>query len=1144
MEHNTGTQQNQTFPLSVNCHHLDKTVDNPEHYRDGFKTQVLTIDDLAEAVLLGHAWSCATYDHSMRSKANYQQAQLIGLDIDNGLTLDDALNHPFVKKYGQLIYTSASHQKPKGDTPPCDRFRIVFNASQPIKDIDTYEQLVKAVMGHFPSADEACKDASRYWAGNSQAEIFILDGQTLPDSLIDEAKKQAKIEWEAREKRRIETLARVNEQNPDELKTLALEALNFIPPRQPGTGTYEESLRVLMALTTIFGPTEAITIAESWSPPMKGWNPARKIQGFRVGEVTAGTLFWIAQQHGFKFPEKQWHSLERYPIEPDADLYQAYVEWEIEQEKNEQAQETSEFINFLKAKFHGLGKHYKKGFGFTKEVEQTKVKLPRKITLTLNDPVPTPEDYKGLEPPIIIFKKGNRKKLYQKLINAGWKHILDASVPGSGKSYDTGNFASENGKHFHITVDHRNPSTPTIKHNFTDLNPRHKGIYQVGERIELKGEKHQLITPSNCSNVDAFNQLYTKNYDVYFDGVNQVCRHCIYGKIKQESNELDSEGNPFIVSKCGAESGEGYGFLHQRKLTLSSPTIRCTTEQLSDVTAYNYSPDLFSIEEAGRTLGTKQITGSLNCFNRQMLDLRAKNRDYFLAIENLLNLRPYLEKDTKRRYGLRHKEILDIIGEAPENLEEIVQFIYNEFNQLDDVFVTPDSTGTVNYKEGGITREQAKTARRGLAIEAREKTLENIKRLPSNILFDLLEVWGGKKGAFKTNQYGEIIITRPDFKMQSILKTSQANLYLDATLTTVKLAALIDIDPTEIITVKQETITAKNNIVVHAVDFSGLGSNNWGRTRNADGELLTKEEAEGALKRIIATIDKLKDKFPEISIYALKKYEKILENHYYWFNHNRGGNHDQGKEAIAAFGKPLPDMGSLESEYITLFGVTEFDNELKPMGFDDYYKESCNQEIIQYVGRQRANLYPDQKFHSFIFAPDLDLTFLKELGYKVVYEDEYQYIPELCRRRKRDKWAILEAAKGLIKAGKKITQVAIAREINATQSWVCKLFGGDEILSWRDFCKIFHSLYKANKETGIITTGTEENATMQEWLGLKPLEVALDMIKAIHNEGWESVVDYLRKVCPHEAFQILGILALFTPNGYQVWQEFFPEVPF
>ncbi len=109
-----------TNQLEIRCglfltHHQNKTVSNPKHYRDGFKTQELTINGLAEAVKRGHAWSCATYDHSMRSKANYQQAQLIGLDIDNGLTLNDALKHPFVKQYGQLIYTSASHQKPKGN---------------------------------------------------------------------------------------------------------------------------------------------------------------------------------------------------------------------------------------------------------------------------------------------------------------------------------------------------------------------------------------------------------------------------------------------------------------------------------------------------------------------------------------------------------------------------------------------------------------------------------------------------------------------------------------------------------------------------------------------------------------------------------------------------------------------------------------------------------------------------------------------------------------------------------------------------------------------------------------------------------------------------------------------------------------------
>ena len=52
------------------------------------------------------------------------------------------------------------------------------------------------------------------------------------------------------------------------------------------------------------------------------------------------------------------------------------------------------------------------------------------------------------------------------------------------------------------------------------------------------------------------------------------------------------------------------------------------------------------------------------------------------------------------------------------------------------------------------------------------------------------------------------------------------------------------------------------------------------------------------------------------------------------------------------------------------------------------------------------------------------------------------------------------------------------------------------------------------------------------------------MIQIIHNDGWQKIVDYLRLVYPHEAFQILGLLALFVPNGDQVWQEFLPDPPF
>ena len=41
---NRANQGTHRVKLSVNRHHHDKTVSNPKHYRDGFKTQELTIN--------------------------------------------------------------------------------------------------------------------------------------------------------------------------------------------------------------------------------------------------------------------------------------------------------------------------------------------------------------------------------------------------------------------------------------------------------------------------------------------------------------------------------------------------------------------------------------------------------------------------------------------------------------------------------------------------------------------------------------------------------------------------------------------------------------------------------------------------------------------------------------------------------------------------------------------------------------------------------------------------------------------------------------------------------------------------------------------------------------------------------------------
>ncbi len=1120
-------QQNQTFQLSVNRHHRDKTVGNPKHYRDGFKTKELTINGLAKAVKRGHAWSCATYDRSMRSKANYQQAQLIGLDIDNGLTLNDALNHSFVKKYGQLIYTSASHQKPKGDTPPCDRFRIVFSASQPLNDLETYEQLVKAVMGHFPSADEACKDASRYWAGNSQAEIFILDGNPLPASLIDEAKEQAKIEWEAREKRRQETLARVNEQNPDEVKSLALEALKCIPPRQPGSGTYEESLRVLMALTTIFGPTEAIAIAESWSPPMKGWNPARKIQGFRVGEVTAGSLFWIAQQHGFKFPERQWHSEGRSPMEPDADQYQAYLEWEKEQLEIEQAIATERFINSLKAKILKLGKSLK-GFGLgTKKAQKTKIKPPKKLAIKPGDNLPTPQNYEGLEPPIITFPKGYREILLWELNRLGWKVILDKTPTGLGKSHDAGVFINPHGKTWYVDINHRNVSTQTVEENYTDINPRHLGIYNDGHGLKLQGINQ--IEPSNCHLSKLFLTFKNKNHDIENDPTNNapnpLCASCIYHQMK-ETNE---DGQ--IIAKCASSSGDGYGFRNQRMIALSEKLNRLHPYQFPDIDylddgTSNYHNDVAFIEEASRTLSPTLIKGKLNDFDRTMMDLQLNHPEIYESLKPLLNLRPYLTGEEKVRHGLNHSEIKEKLGKPPENLGDIITSLSQLLPKIKDFIVTPDSTGTIDYKKLNISKTIAKTARADFKRQAHAKTLENLQDLPNNWLIDFLEVWNGHQGALSLYKRS-LIITKPDERTSSIIREMGLTVLLDATGNKRALAAKLGTDSNSIIEIQEDT-TIYNNLTVKAIETEGMGSNNW---------------SDNAIERIKGIKAKLSERHEDINFYALQKYIEVLDIEHYWFNHNRGGNHDAGRSAIASFGKPYINMGTALAEYICLFNP-EFDEEGKPVGFDEYYEELAQAEYIQLIGRPRAHLYPDKQFTIYIVGTKLDFTFLEEMGINVLYQDEFDYIPDMVKRRKRDKWAIYQYGLQLMATGKKITQQALAEGTGFSQGWISKLFKGANTLSWKDFRKLFQSLYNDHIGTGIITPDTVEHHEIRQWLELQPLELAHEMIKAIHDEGWEKVVHYLRYVCPHEAFQILGILALFTPNSDQVWQEFLPEPPF
>lgn len=93
----------------------------------------------------------------------------------------------------------------------------------------------------------------------------------------------------------------------DDDRTLAREMLSYIPTRQPGSGTYEDSFKVLAALVHKFGQVEGLALARQWSPDEDwGEDLERKVNSLRGGArpVTFGTLVAMARANGYQSPIK------------------------------------------------------------------------------------------------------------------------------------------------------------------------------------------------------------------------------------------------------------------------------------------------------------------------------------------------------------------------------------------------------------------------------------------------------------------------------------------------------------------------------------------------------------------------------------------------------------------------------------------------------------------------------------------------------------------------------------------------------------------------------------------------------------------------------------------------------------------------
>ncbi|MGJ5676828.1 MAG: PriCT-2 domain-containing protein [Nostochopsis sp.] len=1019
-----------------------------------FRDTEATIYDVQQHIKAGHAICAGLLGGQWRSKANVIGSHWLLIDIDNSdiardaygkpildengnsikvytpqLTIEEALTHPFIQKHCALMYTTVSHK------PDWHKFRLVFPLPQYVEGADTVEACTRFLMQQLPH-DPACKDASRVFYGNTEAEFLLVNPEaTLPEKWVSHAIATAQREREEYQQRiqeielRRKQFREISDVEGWDIDQLIQQALSFIPPRTPGSGNYDECRTVLMALVNHYGPAEAEIIAEKWSPSIKGttWNIRAKIRSFRRALITIGTLFHIAKQYGFRFPQRQYE-----PHQPLKGLI-SREQWELGRVK----EDLTSFKNLLKQAIAPVAEVFK---GF---------KAPP-------SPPPLTEINTSLGN-VIIYKPGNiplRNEVnsdislvcqpeehiaaWVEAISKGWTQILDNSHPGLGKSHNAGQLtAAQFGidKLIYQDANHRNPSTLPIEANFVDLPVRHNGLKIDPTRTTPMGESFQLRpkagetpdTTGNCHRSHLFEAFRDKNFvslDFEESSISPICDGCS------------------LKNQCRFASGPGFGFRNQKRTVIHHYSQLRAHPDSTPVDLTNAAGQPFTVgriwEEAGTLIKpVRSVDLKVSDFDTTVAKLATSGlpTEQWLKLQPVLQtLRTLLTQEIKppSRYGFDDAALRALLGEFPTDLdiEAIRQVLEPDLDFLSDLD-SIDINADEQLKKSAVARYAAKQIVKDSAKKAGSEFLE----LPLYWFPDFLEAWKGD-GSLGC-KWGVLSIYRRDTKHTDLANSAKFNIYLDATLKAYQLKLKLNYH--EPVLVIEQTRPDYSNLKV--VNVTGLGKLSKNRS-----DTLT--DRVNALKKALQLLHKQLG-IIEWKQIAQESDERIEYGH---FVDGRGVNRFSDADALASFGIPYQNIGTMAAHFQVMTGLS-VNLEDKNSIFQKYLIELINAEIIQEIGRLRAHRRPTEEL-TFYFCADYDLSFLlSELpGGKLEVVDACEICPEAGTASQQTGQALVNAFTQLWESGQKIGQTAVAKIANISQAWVSrftKRFGG-----WARFKKI------------------------------------------------------------------------------------------
>ena len=154
--------------LSVNRSIIDKPPrGSPVSYAEGFIPVEISQSDFIASIKEGFAFS-AQFKDDYRNSKNFICSDFIAVDIDEGLTLQDAIANPFIRANAAFIYTTPSH------TDLSNRFRIVFVTPKTVTSADVWKKALQGIGRKF-GGDPSIKDAARLFYGNQNAQVFEFE---------------------------------------------------------------------------------------------------------------------------------------------------------------------------------------------------------------------------------------------------------------------------------------------------------------------------------------------------------------------------------------------------------------------------------------------------------------------------------------------------------------------------------------------------------------------------------------------------------------------------------------------------------------------------------------------------------------------------------------------------------------------------------------------------------------------------------------------------------------------------------------------------------------------------------------------------------------------------------------------------------